>query len=297
MAEGGRIVVTGASGLIGQALAARTDITPMGRKPRADSGLWWEPEQGVVHDDGEPIAAVVHLAGANIGAGRWTAERRAEIERSRVNGTLAIVRWIAERRQRPAVLVSASAVGIYGDAGERERRESDPAGSGFLTVVCQRWEREAVRAEDIGVRVVRARIGVVLSREGGALRAMEPLFRYGLGGPLGSGRQWFPWVHLRDAAGALLWLTAGSQHSGVYNVVAPGIVRQIEFARALGSVLHRPALLPAPAFALRAALGQMADEVLLASQRAVPERLQAEGYAFEFPELEPALRTLYEQKN
>jgi uncharacterized protein len=294
--DGGRIVVTGATGLIGRALGRRIGITAMARKPGEKDALWWDPGRGEVHDDGQPVAAVVHLAGENLAAGRWTAERRQRIERSRLQGTLAIVRWIAERRQRPSVLICASAVGIYGDTGEQERTETDPPGSGFLAVLCQRWEREAARAEDIGVRVVHARFGVVLSREGGALKTMDPLFRLGLGGPLGGGRQWFPWIHVDDVTGAILWLLEAEDHAGAYNLVAPGIVRQGDFARALGAALRRPALLPAPAFALRAVLGPMADEALLVSQRVAPGRLLSEGYGFAHPELEDALGDLYRKR-
>jgi uncharacterized protein (TIGR01777 family) len=288
-----RIVVTGASGLLGRALAASTAVTALGRAPRPAGELWWEPARGVVHDDGAPIAAVVHLAGANLADGRWTAARRRELEDSRVGGTRALVDWLAQRPQRPAALVCASAVGFYGESGEQERDETAAPGRGFLAELCQRWEAEAVRAERAGLRVVRLRLGVVLSRTGGALAALEPLFRLGLGGPLGSGRQWFPWLHVDDAAQMLRFALDEPGCAGVYNAVAPGAVRQAEFARELGAALGRPARLPVPRFALRLALGAMADEALLVSQHVVPTRLRAAGFRFRHGELGAALRDLY----
>jgi uncharacterized protein len=289
-----RLLVTGASGLVGQLLARRTAITPLPRgRPASGSGPCWEPRAGVVHADGEPIAAVIHLAGASIGGGLWTARRKAAIRSSRVDGTRTLVRWIRERRQKPAVLVCASAVGFYGDRGEEGLTEDSAPGEGFLAEVCRAWEHEALQAEEAGVRVVRARFGVVLSRDGGALRAMEPVFKLAMGGPLGNGKQWFPWIHGDDLADAILWLAADEKHAGAYNLVAPDAVRQGDFARALGEIMHRPALLPVPGFVLRTAPGSMGQEMLLTSQHVAPARLMREGFVFRCPTLAAALSDLY----
>jgi len=288
------ILVTGATGLVGGALATRASICALSRRKPADSGPWWEPLEGRVHDDARPLRAVVHLAGENVAGGRWTAARRAAIEQSRVLGTRTLVDWLGARPQRPEVLVAASAVGYYGDRGDEHLSESSEPGEGFLAGVCRQWEDEACRAGEAGLRVVRLRFGLVLQAGEGVLGRLEPIFRLGAGGPVGSGQQWFPWVHVNDVVGAILWAIENPAANGAYNVVAPGIVRQGDFARSLGSALNRPALLPTPAFALRLAFGAMADEALLASQRAVPQRLLDGGFAFERPELGKALQNLYE---
>jgi uncharacterized protein (TIGR01777 family) len=232
---------------------------------------------------------VVHLAGESVASGRWTATRKRAIRESRVTGTRTLVDWLITREPRPEVLVSASAIGFYGDRGDEPLDESSPVGGGFLAEVCRDWEAEAERAEAAGIRVVRLRIGLVLTREGGALSRMLPLFRLGLGGPVGSGRQWFPWIHLEDVLNVVEWALETPSARAAYNLVAPGIVRQADFATALGRVLRRPALLPTPAFALRLALGELADEALLASAQVTSRRLQSEGYAFRWPDLRPAL--------
>lgn len=286
------IWVTGATGLIGRALATRQPIVALPRRAPANGGPWWEP--GVrVHDDGRPLRAVVHLAGENVAGGRWTAKRMANIVSSRVDGTRTLVDWLSARDSKPEVLIAASAVGFYGDRGDESVDERASAGEGFLADLCVGWEREALRAEQAGIRVVCLRLGLVLARGDGVLGSLEPLFRFGLGGPVGSGRQWFPWIHCDDAVGIIEWALERAQSRGPYNLVAPGIVRQAAFAKALGRALHRPAVLPTPAFALRAALGRLADEGLLAGQRAIPERLASEGFHFRFGDLGPALADLY----
>ena len=289
----GATLVTGAGGLVGRALGESMTTTALSRRPPEGGGLWWEPEANRVHDDGRPLRAVVHLAGEPIAAGRWTRARRSAIETSRIAGTRTLVEWLATREQRPDVLVSASAVGFYGDRGDEELREDSDRGDGFLADLCVSWEREARRAEDLGVRVVVLRLGVVLSRGAGVLAQLEPIFKLGAGGPVGSGRHWFPWVHRDDVVGALEWALATPRARGVYNLVAPGAVRQVDFARALGRALHRPAFVPTPAFALRLVFGELADELLLASQRARPARLQSDGYAFRWPDLDTTLSDLY----
>lgn len=286
------VLVSGASGLIGRALAGRRAIVPLPRRAPADGGPWWDPRAGVVHDDGRPLHAVVHLAGEDVAGGRWTAQRMAEIERSRIEGTRTLVDWLAARAAKPRVLVAASAIGFYGDRGDEPLSEDAGAGEGFLADLCRRWEQEALRAEQAGIRVVCLRIGLVLARGDGLLGRLEGIFRLGAGGPLASGRQWFPWVHCDDVVGAIEWAIEREQSRGAYNLAAPGVVRQGDFARALGRALHRPALLPTPAFALRLVFGRLAGE-LLASQRVLPERLSAEGYSFRFRDLEPALADLY----
>ncbi len=289
------LVVTGASGLLGTALSGRRTVTALPRS--ACAGLWWEPAAGRVHDPAAPaetpVGAVVHLAGAGVADERWSDARKAAIYDSRVRGTATLVQWLAGRRQRPAVLVCASAVGIYGERGDELLPESAARGEGFLAEVCAGWEAEAAAAADVGVRVVCLRFGIVLSPEGGALARMLPVFRLGGGGRMGSGQQWFPWVHVNDALGAIEWALSNEAASGVYNVVAPGIVRQADFARTLGGVLRRPARLPAPATALRVVFGrELADSTVLVSQRAVPQQLLDAGFAFRAPELRPALEEL-----
>ncbi|MEC7947475.1 MAG: TIGR01777 family oxidoreductase [Myxococcota bacterium] len=287
------LLVTGASGLIGRALAERRSVLPLSRRQPAPDAPWWDPAAGDVHGlDSHTLGAVVHLAGENVGEGRWTAEKKARIRDSRVQGTRTLVSYLQGRTQRPEVLVSASAVGIYGDRGDQVVAEDTPAGTGFLAEVAEAWEAEADRAADVGIRVVKLRIGIVLAADGGALAKMLPPFRLGAGGPLGSGKQWFPWVHLEDVVGAIEWALTTSSARGVYNLVAPEPVRQKDFARALGAAVGRPAVVPAPAFALRLALGEFADEGLLAGQRCVPARLREEGYAFRQPALADALKTV-----
>jgi len=284
------LLVTGASGLVGTALSARRAVLPLSRRPSGPDAPFWNPAAGKVHGlDDRTVGAVVHLAGESVGEGRWTADKKARIRDSRVQGTRTLVDHLRARTQRPEVLVSASAVGIYGDRGDEVIRDDAAAGTGFLAEVAEAWEAEADRAAEVGIRVVKLRIGIVMSPTGGALEKMLPPFRLGAGGPMGSGRQWFPWVHLDDVVGAIEWALTTPSARGAYNMVGPEPVRQKDFARALGRALGRPAIMPAPAFALRLALGEFADEGLLAGQRCVPERLQAEGYAFQHPTLDPAL--------
>ena len=234
--------------------------------------------------------AVVHLAGESV-AGLWTADKRRRIEESRQRGTRALVRAMAAVEPRPKVLVSASAVGYYGDPGEGEVTEAHPPGDGFLAGVCREWEEEAERATEAGQRVVRLRIGLVLGAEGGTLGAMLPAFKAGLGGKIGSGRQLWPWIRVDDLVSLIRRALDDESFAGVYNAVAPSPVPQRELAKELASILHRPAFLPAPAFALRAVLGDFADEMLL-SREVVPRRALDAGFAFRFPELGPALRDL-----
>jgi uncharacterized protein (TIGR01777 family) len=306
-----RVLISGASGLIGSALVQRltgTDDEP-GRhapalivrlvrsEPRPDtseisreSEIFWDPSTGELDPPAlEGFDAVVHLAGENIARGRWTAEKRARIRDSRVRGTRLLCGALAETARRPKVLVSASAVGYYGDRGDEDLDETSPAGSGFLADVCREWEAATEPAAAAGIRVVCVRLGVVLARHGGALARMLPIFRFGLGGRLGSGRQYMSWIVLRDAVEAICHAIAVETLSGPVNLVAPNPVTNRQFTKALGRALHRPTLFPAPAFMLRLALGEMADALLLASARVLPRRLLATGFRFHAAHLEDAL--------
>ncbi|MBI4464659.1 MAG: TIGR01777 family protein [Acidobacteria bacterium] len=290
------IVVTGSRGLIGTALIASLAdaghrITRLVRsQPQTQSGeAHWDPEKGLLDASAlEGQDAVVHLAGENI-AERWTPDKKARIRDSRVNGTRLLCHALAHLQKSPSVLVSASAVGYYGDRGEQWLTEDKPPGSGFLAELCREWEAATEAAAQAGVRVVRLRIGVVLSVAGGALAKMLPPFRMGLGGKIGSGRQYMSWIALDDLVSIILHTLATPHLAGSVNAVAPNPATNQEFTKTLGKVLGRPTLFPAPAWAMRLAFGQMGEEVLLASTRVEPARLKASGYRFLFPELEGAL--------
>lgn len=236
------------------------------------------------------VEAVVHLAGASTW-GRWSAAKKRAIYDSRVTGTRHLVSALQSLEERPKVLLSASAVGYYGDRGEEVLTEGSTHGSDFLARLCQEWEQEACQAQAMGVRVVLLRTGLVLGPAGGLLRLLLLPFRLGLGGPIGSGSQWWPWVHLEDVVGLVLIALANVEVRGPLNATAPQPVRQREFARALGRALGRPAFLPVPSFALKLALGE-AYVTALTSSRVIPQAAQQLGYAFRYPELEPALRQI-----
>jgi uncharacterized protein (TIGR01777 family) len=290
------VAITGSTGLIGSAL--RDALEGAGHQVRAlkrgtaAAGGHYDVATGWVAPDALAGAdALVHLAGASIGTARWTEARRAEIVSSRLDSTRLLVDAMAAMEQKPRVLVVASAIGYYGDAGDRVLDEAAPLGGGFLAGLVQDWEAEARRAEGLGVRVVSPRFGIVLAKDGGALPQMTLPFQFGAGGPLGSGRQWMSWVALDDVTGALTMLLQDESASGPVNIVAPAPATNRVFAKTLGKVMRRPALAPAPAFALRLVLGKgRADELLLASQRVEPKRLRDLGYTFRHPELEGALR-------
>jgi uncharacterized protein (TIGR01777 family) len=292
-----RIAVTGASGLVGRQLVAFLragghDVLPIVRHaPRDANEIQWRPAEGQIDATRlEGLDAVVHLAGASIAGGRWTKARKRAIRESRVQGTTLLANALAGLRQPPRVFVSTSAVGYYGDSGDALLTEASPKGAGFLADVCQEWEAAAEPAARAGIRVVHPRFGVVLSGAGGMLALLSRLFSLGLGGPAGNGRQYLSWIALDDLLGVLLESMLNPDLAGPVNAVAPESVTNREFSKALGRVLHRPAVMPAPAFALRLALGGLADELLLASQRAVPERLDALGFRFAFPTIEAAMR-------
>jgi uncharacterized protein (TIGR01777 family) len=292
-----RILVTGATGLVGSAL-----VPDLGREhevlrltrgaPRSPDDLRWDPDaEALPREPLEGFDAVIHLAGESIGARRWNAEHKRRVRESRVRGTRLLCEALGALARPPGVLIAASGVGWYGDRGdERLTEESDP-GTGFLAEVARAWEEAAAPAARRGIRVIHLRSGIVLARRGGALEPMRRLTALGLGGPLGDGRQWLSWIGIDDLVGAIAHGIARDGLRGPVNAVAPGAVRQLEFARTLARVLQRPAWVPAPRFALRLVLGrEMANELLLASQRADPVRLRETGFTFHFPSLEPALR-------
>jgi uncharacterized protein (TIGR01777 family) len=291
-----RVVVTGSSGLIGQALvsalaAAGHETVVLVRRPPGPGEARWDPAQGVI-DGGalEGADAVVHLAGAGIGDRRWSPARKAVILGSRVDATTLLCATLAGLDRPPAVLVSASAIGYYGDRGDEELTETSGSGRGFQAEVCRAWEAATAAAGAAGLRVVHLRSGVVLSRRGGALAKQLVLFRAGLGGRLGSGNQWFSWITLRDEVGVILHAIGDTTLEGPVNATAPGPVTNRDYTKALGAALHRPAALAVPSVALRLALGrQLADELLLGSLRVVPDRLVAAGYRFLDPGLEGGL--------
>ena len=297
-----KIAITGSSGFVGRALTAalvdRGDtVTPAKRKAsNGNGGLVWDSHRGF--DPPHALSgydAVVHLAGESVGGGRWTDERKAEILRSRVEGTAAVVQAIEAASPRPTVFVCASAVGYYGDRGDVELTEDEPPGEGFLAEVSRRWEDEAKRAEFLDggrVRVARLRFGTILGRGGGALPRMLPAFRMGVGGRLGDGHQYMSWVHIDDVVAAIITVLHNEDAFGAFNVTAPDAATNREFTRALGKALHRPTVLPVPQVALKAVFGEMGEALLLAGQRAIPQRLQRLGFRFEFGNLRAALDDL-----
>lgn len=295
-----RALATGATGFIGRALLRRLESpVVLTRDPAGAKGALggaavhgWQPDITPAPADAlRGVDVVFHLAGESVASGRWTATKKARIRDSRVLGTRNLVTGIERSKERPRVLVCASAVGFYGSRGDEELDEASAPGTDFLSRVCRDWEAEAAKARALGVRVVLARIGVVLGKGGGALARMLPPFRLGLGGPLGSGRQWFPWIHVEDVVGLLLHAAERGEVDGAMNVVAPEPATNREFTKALAAALRRPAFLPAPAFALRLALGEFA-EVLLASQKVRPRAAERTGYRFQHPSVAGALRDL-----
>jgi uncharacterized protein len=291
------ILVTGASGLIGTALVSSLassghEVTRLVRGQPTSEGKTarWDPMAGTIEAGAiEGVDAVVHLAGENI-AERWTSAKKAKIRDSRVKGTQLLCETLTRLSSPPKTLVSASAIGYYGDRGDAILTEDSPPGQGFLSEVCRAWEAATEPARQHGIRVVQLRLGVVLSAKGGALAKILPPFRLGLGGVLGSGQHYMSWIALDDAVGAIQHAIATDALQGPTNAAAPRAVTNQEFTKTLGNVLGRPTAIPLPAFAARLMFGEMADEVLLASARIQPTKLVASGYQFRYPELEGALR-------
>ena len=290
------IALSGASGLLGSAVAPALaaggwQVRPLVRRAPNPGEIRWDPVAGSIDTSAlAGVSAAVHLAGESIAGGRWTPARKARIRSSRILGTRLLSESLARLPVRPDVLVSASAVGIYGDRGDELLDEQSPPGTDFLAAVGKDWEGATAPASDAGIRVVHLRFGIILSKEGGALPRMVTPFQLGAGGPIGNGRQWMSWISMEDAVRVVLEALQNGAMQGPFNAVAPEPVRNAEFAAGLGEVLHRPALVPAPAFALRLLFGEMADAALLASQRVVPARLAALGFSFRHPTLAEALR-------
>jgi len=290
------VVVSGSTGLVGSALipfltTGGHRVTRLVRAQPRTGEIRWDPIAGSIEMAGlEGVDAVVHLAGENIAAGRWTAATKARIKESRARGTRLLCEALARLRQPPKVLVCASAIGYYGDRAATTVDEDSEPGAGFLADVCRAWEAATAPASDVGMRVVHLRFGVVLTAAGGALAKLLLPFRLGVGGRLGSGGQYMSWIAIDDALGAILHTIRTESLRGAVNAVAPQPVTNLEFTKALGRVLSRPTLFPVPAAAARLAFGEMADEMLLASTRVTPSRLAATHYAFRHSDLEAALR-------
>ena len=296
-----KILVTGSSGLVGTALGsvlARAGHTvcrlvrpesATSEGPKEGFAVAWNPATGELGGAGVGADAVVNLAGASIAGGRWTSGRKALLRSSRIDTTGALVGALAKMNARPSVLVSASAIGIYGNRGEETLTEDSNPGADFLAGLAQEWEAEARKAEALGIRVVLARFGIILAREGGALPKMMLPFKFGAGGKLSSGLQWMSWVTLEDVIGILRLAIENASLRGAINVVSPQPLQNAEFTYVLAKAMRRPALFPAPAFALRLALGEMADALLLSSQRVTPRAIEKLGYRFLHADLTSAL--------
>lgn len=294
-----RAFVTGATGTIGQKLLETLgdDVVVTSRRPEKAREsirgrvIGWDGQAPLPDDALDGVDVVFHLAGEPVAEGRWTDAKKRRIEQSRTLGTRAIVKAIERAKERPRVFVSGSAVGIYGSRGDEVLTEQSAAGTGFLADVCKAWEAEALRAEEHGVRTVCVRTGVVLARSGGALAEMLPLFKTGLAGKLGDGKQWMPWIHIADIVGLLELAAKDDRVRGALNGSAPEPATNITFTEAMGKVTHRPTIMPLPAFAMRLAFGEKAA-IVLASQRVIPEVAVRLGYTFRFPTLEGALHEL-----
>jgi uncharacterized protein len=292
-----RILVSGSSGLIGSALlpvlkTSGYEVVCLGRGQSGSGRIGWDPARPLAPESVSGFDAVIHLAGESI-ASRWTESKKKAIRDSRVLGTRHLAEALARAASPPRVLISASAIGFYGDrADEILREDSASGGSGFLPEVCREWEAAADPAVQAGIRTAFLRTGIVLSAEGGALKQMLPPFRMGLGGKIGSGRQWMSWIDPHDEIGAIRHILMNESLRGPVNSVSPHPVTNAEFTNTLASVLSRPAIFPMPAFAARLVFGQMGDELLLGSQRVAPAKLSATGYVFQKPDLRKALEDI-----
>ncbi len=300
-----RVVVAGASGLIGSALVPALrrrgyEVRRLVRRPPAPEepdAYRWDPQAGALDPTVlEGVDVVVHLGGANIASGRWSARRKREIRESRVGSTHLLARTIAAMDDPPRAWLCASAIGYYGDRGDELLDEGSPAGQGFLCEVCQAWEAACQPARDAGVRVVNMRIGVVLARSGGLLARLLPVFRLGLGGRVGSGQQYISWIAIDDVVSAVLFLADRSDIAGPVHVVAPHPVTNAEFTRTLARVLRRPAVLPVPGWVVELIAGEMGRRLALESTRVVPRVLERAGFRWQYAQLEPALRHLLSRR-
>ena len=295
--ESARVLLTGSSGFLGSALlptlkARGFEVTRLVRGVAAkEDEIRWNPAWPPSSEAISGFDAVIHLAGETV-VGRWTASKKTKIRDSRVTGTRNLVHALLEAKDRPRVLISASAIGYYGDRGDELLNELSTSGSGFLADVCREWEAAAQPAVNAGIRTALVRTGVVLSRDGGALKKMLLPFQMGIGGNIGSGRQWMSWIHLQDWIGAIHHILKNDLVQGPVNLVGPKPVTNAEFTKTLASVLSRPAIFPVPAFVAKLAFGQMGEEVLLGSQRVEPARLVTSGYPFQYSDLRKALEAV-----
>jgi hypothetical protein len=304
-----KILITGSSGLVGSALVpalvrAGHTVCRLVRpgsvaKNETHDGFQvaWNPATGELGGAAVGADAVVNLAGASIADGRWSDKRKAELYASRIDTTRALVTALAKMNARPRVLVSASATGFYGNGGDELLTEESQPGNDFLSTTAKDWEAEALKAEAIGVRVVLPRFGIILARDGGALPKMVLPFRFFAGGKIGSGQQWMSWISLDDVIDILRFALENGNVRGPINVISPQPVQNAEFTKTLASAMHRPALFPAPPFALRLALGEMADALLLSSQRVLPKKLESLGYHFHYSDLATALKNILKRNS
>lgn len=298
-----KILISGASGLVGKALTkslandGHEIVRLVRRTPSTGAEIEWHPNQG--HIDAERLTgidAVVHLAGESIASGRWTNEKKRAIRDSRVKGTTILSESLARLSTPPSVFISASAIGYYGNRGDEVLVETSPAGNDFLAGVCIEWENATTPAVEKGIRTVKARFGIILDEHEGALGKMLTPFRMGIGGRVGSGRQWVSWIALDDVVDALKFLIADTSTNGPVNFVSPNPVTNAEFTKVLGHILSRPTLVPVPEFGVRLAFGEMADALLLVSQRVRPAVLEEKGFKFSWPTLEGALAHILRQR-
>jgi uncharacterized protein (TIGR01777 family) len=298
---GSRILISGASGLVGSALVPAledggaevvrlTRNSARGSAPRTKS-IPWDPAHPISPEAVSGFDVVIHLAGESV-LGRWSEAKKARIRGSRVQPTTNLARALGQARQKPRVFLSASAIGFYGNRGEELLTEDTTSGSGFAAELSRDWEAAALPATEAGIRTAQMRMGIILGENGGALQTMLPPFKMGLGGRLGDGHQWMSWIDVQDVVGAIQHLMSTEQMRGPVNMVAPGPVTNTEFTKKLGGVLSRPTIFPVPGFAVRLAFGQMADELLLASQKVQPARLLSSGYVFRYPELRASLERI-----
>jgi len=298
-----KILVTGASGMVGSDLVSRLEeighkVLKLSRKEAEESNeVKWDPKDGFDEAEFsklEGINAVVHLAGESVANGNWSEEKKNKIRESRVLGTRTLVDALGRLKDPPKIFVSASAIGFYGDRDDEILTEESEAGSGFLPDVCKEWEAEAFKAEDFGARVVVLRTGIVLSKEGGALAKMITPFSYGVGGVVGTGKQYMSWITLTDLVKLIIFLVNNDEVQGVVNATTPNPVTNEEFTKTMGKVVNRPTILPVPGFGIKLIFGEMGEKLLLEGARVLPEKLEKYGFEFEYPNLEEALKRALE---